>query len=430
MNYRTGHIFLIISWRMLILLMALAPHLGWGQAAEEATAVEAQPSDRVRVFLNCRSCDQTFIRTEIEYIDFVRDQDLADLQIFVNRISNASGGSTYELKFTGYNRFESMGHKLEYVTNPILTNDEIRSGLLKRIEAGLMVYVAQTSLADEISISVPTNPKVNRAPTPERDPWNNWVFRVYGDGRFDQEAQRSTIDLEFGIAADRVTEDWRINLRGELNHFQRKFVVEEEEILNFRDRNFGFARVVKSISRHWSVGTFMRAEHNTYANIQFAASVFPAIEYSLFPYSDVAKREITLAYHVGYRYNDYMEETIYGKTEEHLARQLLRLRARFNQPWGLIFASLEGYTFLHDFSKRSLELDSYVSIRLLKGLAARLSADMQIIHDQINLPRNDASLEDILLAQRQLATNFEMGIGVGLSYTFGSAYNNVVNTRL
>ena len=50
----------------------------------------------------------------------------------------------------------------------------------------------------------------------------------------------------------------------------------------------------------------------------------------------------------------------------------------------------------------------------------------QIINDQISLPREEASIEDILLGQSQLATNFE----TGLSYTFGSLYNNVINTRL
>lgn len=54
----------------------------------------------------------------------------------------------------------------------------------------------------------------------------------------------------------------------------------------------------------------------------------------------------------------------------------------------------------------------------------------QIINDQISLPRGEASIEDILLGQSQLATNFETDLSFGLSYTFGSLYNNVINTRL
>lgn len=42
----------------------------------------------------------------------------------------------------------------------------------------------------------------------------------------------------------------------------------------------------------------------------------------------------------------------------------------------------------------------------------------------------NTSLEDVLLQQKQIATNFEIRFGVDLSYTFGSAFNNVINIRL
>ena len=35
----------------------------------------------------------------------------------------------------------------------------------------------------------------------------------------------------------------------------------------------------------------------------------------------------------------------------------------------------------------------------------------------------------VLLGRRQLATDFEWRLFVGLSYSFGSIYNNVVNSR-
>ena len=42
----------------------------------------------------------------------------------------------------------------------------------------------------------------------------------------------------------------------------------------------------------------------------------------------------------------------------------------------------------------------------------------------------EASIEDLLLRQRQISTNFQNRISLGLSYTFGSIFNNIVNTRL
>jgi hypothetical protein len=36
---------------------------------------------------------------------------------------------------------------------------------------------------------------------------------------------------------------------------------------------------------------------------------------------------------------------------------------------------------------------------------------------------------EVLLRLRELATEYSFDFGVGLSYTFGSIYNNVVNPR-
>lgn len=391
---------------------------------------QAQSNSRLKVFLNCRSCDRTYILSEVDYVDYARDQALSDLQIFINRMGNASGGSTYEIEFTGYGKFEGIKHQLTYLTEPNTTRDRVRRGMVKRIEAGLVLFLVQTPVADEMKIVVPKKARVERSKEEESDMWNKWVFKLYGDGGFDKEASRSRTDLEFGLRADRITEEWRINTTVEFNHFKSKFQVDEDEVISVRDRNYAYTRVVKSISNHWSVGTFANVRQDSYRNIDLSLSFTPAIEYSLFPYSEVTRREITASYRVGYVYNDYIEGTIFEKSIEHLMRQTLSLNARFTQPWGNIYASVAGSSYLHDFTKKSLDMNGYISVRVFKGLSARLSANLEIIRDQLNLPRQDASIEDILLKQRQLATDFEMGTSIGLSYTFGSTFNNIINTRL
>jgi len=75
-------------------------------------------------------------------------------------------------------------------------------------------------------------------------------------------------------------------------------------------------------------------------------------------------------------------------------------------------------------------LDSYISLRLVKGFSLYLNIDLESIHDQIYLPKGEASLEEILLKRKQLATTFNYSTSFGLRYTFGSIYNNIVNRRL
>ena len=106
------------------------------------------------------------------------------------------------------------------------------------------------------------------------------------------------------------------------------------------------------------------------------------------------------------------------------------MQFRFRQPWGNLYSRLRASSFLNDFAKNRTQFFGNVSVRVFKGLAARFSGRMELIQDQINLPAGSASIEDVLLQQKQIATDFEVGFSVGLSYTFGSAFNNVINTRL
>jgi len=48
---------------------------------------------------------------------------------------------------------------------------------------------------------------------------------------------------------------------------------------------------------------------------------------------------------------------------------------------------------------------------------------------QLNIPKTSASYEDILLKQKEIASDYSFWMSAGLSYTFGSIYNNVVNPR-
>ena len=51
------------------------------------------------------------------------------------------------------------------------------------------------------------------------------------------------------------------------------------------------------------------------------------------------------------------------------------------------------------------------------------------VRTQIYLPREEASREQILVGEREFATDFEYHANVGFSYTFGSIYSSVVNAR-
>jgi hypothetical protein len=386
----------------------------------------------LRVYIDCNSCDMTFFRQEIPYIAHVRDQDLSDVLVFIRRITNGGGGRTYKLSFTGRNEFETEQNELTFNSDPTQTQDEIREGLLRYIVAGLIPYLMDTSLSDRIEVLVTDTASTLTPSSVTEDRWKHWIFEVGAEGGLEKESRRSETDFETGISADRITEDWKIRSRAEINYGKDRFEPDgdEPDIISIIRRHYFRSSIVYSLGRHWSAGVFGDIDHDTYDNIDLAWNAAPAVEFSIYPYSEVVRREITISYHVGYTDFNYIDTTIFNRKEEGRFRQSLDLRVRFRQPWGSIFARLEGRTFLDDLSKNSLELDSFFDIRILKGLALRVSADVELIRDQISLPKGDASIQDLLLRQRQIATDFEMRFGIGLSYTFGSAFNNIINTRL
>ena len=126
----------------------------------------------------------------------------------------------------------------------------------------------------------------------------------------------------------------------------------------------------------------------------------------------------------------YIEKTIYGYEKQKLSSQTLSLNIRFRQKWGNISSYLNATQFLNDGSKKRFSLRSDLDIRIFEGLAVRLSGNINLIREQYSLAAGNTSIEDLLLQQRQIATDYRTGFSLGLSYTFGSIYNSIINTRL
>lgn len=390
---------------------------------------EPEGKEPIKLFVDC-SCERSYIRQEINFASHVRDQALANVKLFIYDIANGSGGRTYKLEFTGTGSFADIVNQRSYDTNPNMSPDDVRKGLVVTIKSGLLKYVMASDLADKIIYKISDEGLAARQDIDFDDPWNNWLFEVYGEARLDKETSRNSFRYEFGFDSDRVTEKWRIRSGIEMNRYSSQYVQDEEEFTSKRKRYSGAGSIVRSLTDHWSAGVFGSARYDTYTNLDLALRITPAVEYNIFPYREVLRREITLAYKIGLVYNDYIETTIYGEDMETLFNHSLDIQGRFRQPWGNLYSRLVASCFLNDFSKNRLVFDSSISLRVFKGLAVRFSGKLEFIKDQINLPAGDASIEDVLLQQKQIATNFESGFNVGLSYTFGSAFNNIINTRL
>lgn len=421
----------MILWLLCLTFVSTRPVLGQENVNGSPAVDAGEESGRgvaPRVFLDCGSCDFSHIRQEITFVNYVRDPELADVHVFITSQRTGSGGETFTLNFTGQQTFAGLDNVLTQTSAQGQTGPERRDGLTNIIRIGLVSYVARTPLVG--SVRVLFDQPTTTEPEPVYDPWDSWVFDLEGSGSFRTEASNTWYSLNSGVSADRVTEAWKIGI-GAYGNTHHEEYLNEDELISSTSYSAGVdGRLIKSITNHWSAGVFSSVSTTTYRNLDLNAGITPAIEYNIFPYSASSRKELTLSYRVGLAYREYIEQTVFGKMRETLLSESLHANVSIRQPWGQLFTGMSGSHYFHDASKNSLSFYSNLSLRISRGLSLRFTGNFEIIHDQLYLAKGDASLEEILLQQRQLATTYEVYGSIGLAYTFGSIYNNVVNTRL
>lgn len=424
----------LIRWLLPVVLALSFPHLLFAQQPSPDVGSDTVRSslDRpIRVYLDCQRCYESYMRRNLTFVDYVRDRKQADVHVLGTRRRSGGGGVSYRLEFIGQGQFENQRYELSYDSPSTQTREERRRGLADRLRLGLVPFVNKTPEADHIEITYEPPSEEDASLASEEDPWNQWVFDVGVSGSADLQEQEYAYELEGDLNAERVTEAWKIDFR--LDGEQEVDVFEREDTTDIRsaskDYNFN-ADVVKTLGPNSGTGLSGSVFSRTFTNIQVATRFRAAVEYNLFPYAISDQKRLTFTYRIGPEYRRYREATIFNKEQETLFQNSAEVGLRLNQTWGSAFAGLEWANYFHDLSKNSIEFRSFFSIRLIEGLSMRLSLDAERIQDQLSLPAGDLSEEEVLLRRRERATSYEFSGSIGLSYTFGSIFNNVVNTRL
>jgi len=378
-----------------------------------------------KVYIDCMFCDIDYIRTEITFVNYVRDRKEADVHVLITTLRTGSGGREYTLSFIGQNGFKGVGDVQRYFSSTTDTEDEVRQGLVRALKVGLMSYVGKTPIAERMAITYEEETK----PAAGRDRWDFWIFNVSGSGFFSGETSTNSRSLQGNFSANRITPDLKVRMsvsgRDSRDHFDY-----DGEVIDSRMESYNFnGLVVKSLDDHWSAGASLKATSSTYDNIRFALSPAPAVEYNVFPYSESTRRQLRFLYTLGFNAVKYREATVYNKTAQKLWQQSLATTVDVKEKWGSISATLAGAHYFHDVSKYRLNLFTNLNLQLFKGISVFAFGGGSRIHDQIFLPKGEATLDEVLLRRRQLETGYNYFFGVGLSYTFGSIFTNVVNPR-
>ena len=309
--------------------------------------------------------------------------------------------------------------------SPDETLNNRRAKQVKTLKMGLMRYVAKTPLSQYMNINF-TEPL---SETVSSDKWNSWVYSasMYASS-YGQKSYNYTY-VDGTLSANRITEKSKFESSISLDLQTNKNVYIDTTYKSTIREEYLYARYVKSISDHWSVGGLTNIQTSSYSNYDLSLKIMPGIEYDIFPYSQSTRHQLRLLYNVGIEINKYTEVTTLNKLRETLPKQTLSANLSIIQKWGSVSTSLTWSNYFFNWNYNNLRLYMNASLRIVKGLSFNMSGSFAFVHDQISLPMGVSTLEDVLLQRKMQATDYSYSTYFGFTYTFGSIYNNVVNPR-
>lgn len=394
--------------------------------------VAADSSANFKVYINCNYCYQDFLRTQITWANFVQDQFVSDVDLTITSLPTGSGGTEFLLQFAGKKSLSGLRDTMKFAVNAINTENEKREMLVRKVKLGLVRYAACSATGDCLTIDsslAKDSLDIGIGSNPEDDPWNAWVFRAGASGNIGAQKVYQSGFFNASLSASQVKETHKISFDVRSGYSEQRYNYggfKDTYILRSQSANVNY---VHSLNDHWSAGAFAYTEKSDFSNYDLFQNVAAAIEYNVFPYKEAQTKSLTIVYRAGFTYYDFQEETIFNKTIDRIPSQSLTISTSFTKDWGQLSSGVEVASFLNDFSKNHLYFWCNYDVRIFKGLSASSWIGYSIQRDQVNIRLNGASQEEVLLQQQELLTGFELDAYLGLTYRFGSIYNNVVNPR-
>jgi hypothetical protein len=392
----------------------------------------AQKIDKVKVFLDCSwRCDADFFQRKMPYIDFYKDPKTANLHVIVNGERSSNGGEVVTFRFIGVNEFENVDNTLTVDILPNTSDDSERKQYLKVLNKGVYAYIIRTKANDVVSLSYSETEAEAEEKEIEKDKWNNWAFRTSIGGSFNGEEGYKNSRYNGSFTANRITAESKLTSSFFVYSTISKFEYDNFSLETEKKSKRVNMTYVKSKGEHLSIGARVNYSQSTSQNYNGHYQLSPCVEYNLFPYSESSEHRLSLLYGISANHNDYTDTTVYLKTSENFASHIFEFTYDNYQTWGSFSFSISGNQILDkdDMQKYNIWISNNIEWNIAKGLSLDYWGYINFDRSQIHLPLDGATYEEIILRQKELESNYFYYMNFGISYTFGSMKNNVVNPR-
>ena len=412
--------------------------------AQLQSSGRAMANSAPRAFLDCqvgRDCNFDHFRTEIDFVNWVRDRADADVHIIFTSTGLGDGGRQYSIDFVGLSGMAGLNDALTYTSAGTDSGVETMDGLTQTLRVGLLRYAVEAGAGQYLLIGydgpeVAGNGNGNGDAADDQvdggfyDPWDYWTFSFGLSGNMDLQETETNSRMNPRLSANRVTSDWKIELSSWANlRRERRELSDGTEVRNDINTWRMSTLVVRSVSDHISLGMDVEARNSVSRNQRSRVTVAPAAEYNYFPYQEATRRQFIAHYAIGMERSDYHEETIYGVSEETVPQHRVAVQYRAREEWGNAGIGFDTSQYLHDGSLYSVGFAGDLSYRITRGLELNLSGEAAFANDNIYVPAADIPDEDILLGRQSLPSSYRYQASLGFNYRWGSTFANVVNNR-
>ena len=417
------------------LCIALACTSPISAGADEPNPVAAStalpPAARPRLFLGCpRTCFDSYLHQELNYFDFVRDPQLADFILVIARQPAGNGGERFSATLVP--RLPQPGQRppatRAFLAAPGAAAHTSRRLLLQVILRELQLALVGTEHEDAFVLMLPNRDGVALGAL--GDPWDYWVISPELKGEGEGGSGYYLMDLTGSLTLRRITESTKLRLRGAYLRRFTSFRLEDGSRV-YGDVHGWEVRPVyaRSVGEHWALGGTFTARGNQFENLRAHLNGGPLVEFNIFPYRQNASEQLRVAYQLGAWANWYDESNQEGLLRELRPYHALSLVADVNQPFGSVQWLGQINSFLDEPQLWRLSTGALLGLRLFEGLAINLEGQAALVRDQISLRRRPVTDNELLLWTAQQRTDYTFQIKFGLSYTFGSVHNTIVNPR-
>jgi len=252
-----------------------------------------------------------------------------------------------------------------------------------------------------------------------------WNHNLEGITELYSEKQYKNNFLKIKYDGNRFFIDDQLKFEISFSIGKKYFYLDTARVLTSLNRTF-FSEIeyIQAIDEKLSSRVKVDGFNSIYSNYKFKNDLSFGIEYSFFPYSYGNTKLLKISYEYEPSFVIYYDTTIYNKTKEILHRNVVTFSYETLFPKGSVSVSVVGKNYIQYFNQYSVSLEGKLKFYFLKGLSLNIYGFLNVPRDQRNIPKTGYTDEDILLLQKERATDYEFYLSGSISYSWGSKFRN------